>query len=67
MTTDFLAGPSLHDLPQGEHECALKDLKEPCRESHLSADMVEKLVSHLEPSLLGGDSFVPAFLYITWK
>ncbi|CAO2594703.1 Ral guanine nucleotide dissociation stimulator [Lemmus lemmus] len=33
-------------------------------ESRISADMVEKLVNHLVPSLQGGDPFfVPAFLY----
>ncbi|XP_076794923.1 uncharacterized protein LOC117713419 [Arvicanthis niloticus] len=38
-------GGDIRDL-WGEHECALKDLKGPCRESHLSADMVEKLGEH---------------------
>lgn len=49
---------------KGEHVCAPKDPKEPCRESRISADMVERLVNYLVPSLQGGDVFfVPAFLY----
>jgi hypothetical protein len=56
--------PSTLMSPQGENECALKDMKEPCREPLISADMVEKLVKHLVPSLQGGDPlFVPVFLY----
>lgn len=50
--------------PQVEKESAPKNLKKPCTESLISADMVEKLVNHLVPSLQGGDLFfVPAFLY----
>ncbi|XP_050008660.1 ral guanine nucleotide dissociation stimulator-like [Alexandromys fortis] len=49
---------------QVEKESAPKNLKKPCTESCISADMVEKLVNHLVPSLQGGDLFfVPAFLY----
>ncbi|XP_052012590.1 uncharacterized protein LOC127664580 [Apodemus sylvaticus] len=52
-------------VDDGVHECAPKDMKEPYRESRISADMVERLVNHLVPSLQGdGDPFyVPAFLY----
>lgn len=50
--------------PQVEKKSAPKNPKEPCTESRINADMVEKLVNHLVPSLQGGDLFfVPAFLY----
>ena len=50
--------------PQGVHESAPKDMKKTCRESPMSADMVEKLVNHLVPSLQGRDPFfVSVFLY----
>ncbi|XP_051006822.1 ral guanine nucleotide dissociation stimulator-like [Acomys russatus] len=49
---------------KGAQGPAPRDQKEPCRQSPISADMVEKLVNHLVPSLQAGDPFfVPAFLY----
>ncbi|KAM7322411.1 hypothetical protein ACRRTK_017916 [Alexandromys fortis] len=42
-------------------------LQEPFTGKHKSADTVEKLVDSLVPSLLGGESFVPAFLYTYLK
>ncbi|XP_051006817.1 ral guanine nucleotide dissociation stimulator-like [Acomys russatus] len=49
---------------QGHTGPAPEDRKEPCGQSSISADMVEKLVKHLVPSLQAGDPFfVPAFLY----
>ncbi|EDL87460.1 rCG45328, partial [Rattus norvegicus] len=49
---------------EGEHECAPKVVTEPCRESPISADMVENMVNQLVPSLQGGDPlFAPSFLY----
>uniref|UniRef100_D3ZLG9 N-terminal Ras-GEF domain-containing protein n=1 Tax=Rattus norvegicus TaxID=10116 RepID=D3ZLG9_RAT len=49
---------------QGEHEYAPQVVTEPCRESRISADMVENLVNRLVSSLQGGDPFfIPAFLY----
>ena len=55
--------PTMLMSPQGVDEYAPKDIKKPCRESHISADKVEKLVNHLVPSLQGGDTcFVCTFL-----
>ncbi|XP_052022392.1 ral guanine nucleotide dissociation stimulator-like 1 [Apodemus sylvaticus] len=49
---------------KGVHECAPEDMKKPCGESYVSADMVERMVNHLVPSLQGRDAFfVSAFLY----
>ncbi|XP_055464491.1 ral guanine nucleotide dissociation stimulator-like [Psammomys obesus] len=48
---------------KAKEDSAPKDQKEPCGESRISADVVEKLVNHLVPSLQAGDTFfVPAFL-----
>ncbi|XP_034365595.1 ral guanine nucleotide dissociation stimulator-like [Arvicanthis niloticus] len=49
---------------KGEHECTSKNMKEACKESRITADMVKKLVNHLVPSLLDGDPcFATDFLY----
>nr|XP_021517736.1 ral guanine nucleotide dissociation stimulator-like [Meriones unguiculatus] len=50
---------------QGEQEFATANMEGPCREPHISAKIVEKLASHLVPSLQIGDPFIiPTFLYI---
>ncbi|XP_060247675.1 ral guanine nucleotide dissociation stimulator-like [Meriones unguiculatus] len=52
-------------VPQGEQEFATANMEGPCREPHISAKIVEKLASHLVPSLQIGDPFIiPTFLYI---
>ncbi|CAH7286769.1 4930596D02Rik [Phodopus roborovskii] len=54
-----------HHTDKVEKKSASKVQEEPCRESRVSAVMVERLVNHLVPSLQGGDPFfVPAFLCI---
>ena len=59
-----LLDPSTLMSPQGVPKCAPKDMKKPCRESHISADKVERLVNHVVPSLQGRDPFfVSVFLY----
>ena len=59
-----LLEPSTLMSPQGVPKCAPKDMKKPCRESHISADKVERLVNHVVPSLQGGDiEFACTFLY----
>lgn len=56
--------PSTLFSPQSESDLSLQ---EPFTGKHKSADTVEKLVDSLVPSLLGGESFVPAFLYTYLK
>ncbi|XP_032745909.1 ral guanine nucleotide dissociation stimulator-like [Rattus rattus] len=47
---------------KGEHKCAPKVVTESCRESPISADMVENMVNQLVPSLQGGGPLVCPFL-----
>ncbi|GAB1301409.1 hypothetical protein APTSU1_001664700 [Apodemus speciosus] len=64
LTQDNQAQDHSH---QSEHECAPKDVKKPCRESPITADMVENLVNHLVPSLQGRDPFFVTFFLYSYR
>ncbi|GAB1301410.1 hypothetical protein APTSU1_001664800 [Apodemus speciosus] len=60
-------GPGPLTPGNSEHECAPKDVKKPCRESPITADMVENLVNHLVPSLQGRDPFFVTFFLYSYR